>query len=103
MLCRWEWGNRAEQRIVAPEVVGETITKALHGQLGRDEFGYRRFRCVKNQFNVAKDLSLVTHGNFLEFGSRFHLLELPQDADAIGLLQHGHTDFFNLAASVAQR
>ena len=39
MFCRWERGHRAEQRIVAQEIVGETVTKALHGLLGRDEVG----------------------------------------------------------------
>ena len=28
MFCRWERGHRAEQRIVAQEVVGEIVTKA---------------------------------------------------------------------------
>jgi hypothetical protein len=100
MFCRWERSHWAEQCIVAQEVVGENVTKALHGLLGKDEVRYRRFRCVKNQFEVAKNLYLVAGGDFLEFWSRF---QLPQDADAIGLLQQGQADFFNLATGAAQR
>jgi len=48
-------------------------------------------------------LGLVAGGNPLELRPALHLLELPEDAAGIGLLQHGQPDLFDVAAGIAQR
>ena len=52
---------------------------------------------------MPENLGLVVGGDPLEFGPALHLLELPEDAAGIGLLQHGQPDLFDLAAGTAQR
>jgi hypothetical protein len=45
----------------------------------------------------------VAGGDLLKLASAFHLLEPPEDAARIGLLQHGQPDLFDLAAGIAER
>src|ERR1700754_1910455 len=52
---------------------------------------------------MPEDLGLLASGDLLELGPGFHLLELPEDAVGIGLLQHGQPDLFDVAAGIAQR
>ena len=58
MLGRRERGHRAEQCIIALEIFDEAVAEALHRLLGGDEVGYRRVRCVKDQFDMPEDLGL---------------------------------------------
>src|ERR1700749_4961628 len=99
MPRRGERRYRAKKRIVMLEVFCKAVTETVNDLLGDDEILDRRIGRVQDQSHMTKDLVLVAGCDTTELRVRFHLLELPKDADGVDFLQERELYLLNLGAA----